>query len=286
LKTRIAFQGAKGAYSEIAMGICTRGMEIQTVPCTTFQDVFETLVQGGCEYGIVALENALTGSIHENFDHFLKYPSVTIACEYQLRIRHSLITVPGATAEDVKQVLSHPQGLAQCTTWLSRYPAWKAVQFYDTAGAVEHIAATGDKSLAAIASSFAAKTYGMSVFAEGIETNARNYTRFAVLQRNDLPFPAGTVPVFTGAPVKASLVFGLADKPGSLLTALQRFAFRAMNMTKIESRPIHGKPFEYMFYVDLQASGKEADLPVVIEELQPFVTDVRMLGVYPVASDD
>jgi len=284
--TSVAFQGASGAYSELALRASFGAEDSKPLPCQGFSHVFEAVSSGSCDFGIVPLENALTGSIHENFDLFLSYPDLSIGGEFRLRIRHSLIARPEASLSDIREVRSHPQGLAQCAKYLSDYPEWKQIPYYDTAGSVEMLSNQNDVGLAAIASSYAASRYNMKVLAEGIETNQHNYTRFGILQRPDklFPgFPTKTSPIDGGW--KASVVFGLADRPGTLLIALQHFALHQMNLTKIESRPIHGKPFEYMFYSDVDSTNRETDLVEVIEQLKPFAKNIRLLGNYPVTGD-
>ena len=179
---KVAFQGEKGAFSEKAIHQYFDAKTI-SMPCSTFRDVFDAVLKGSCYYGIVPLENSLSGSIHENFDLLLQFPDIEIAGEKKIRIIHNLITLPGTKIEDIKRVYSHPQGIAQCAKFLSKYPDWENVAFYDTAGSVAFIANQGKKENSAIASEEAAKSYKMEILKESIETNAHNYTRFVIITR-------------------------------------------------------------------------------------------------------
>jgi len=278
---RVAFQGAKGAYSELAILTCLADFEPESVPCREFEDAFRAVREGSADFAMLPVENALTGSILDNFDLFLHYHDMEIVAEHRLRIQHNLIAKPDASLDDIAEVYSHPQGILQCGAFLDKFPSWKRTVYYDTAGAVEMVAAHSDNSRAAIASSLAAGTYGMKILVPGIETNERNYTRFALIRKKEgsqagLQWPKHD---------KASVVFGLADRPGSLLEALTVFAKHGLNLKKIESRPIHGKPFEYMFYVDLEMLAKSLDLGLALDNLKTCTSTVRLLGEYPLSSD-
>jgi 3-deoxy-7-phosphoheptulonate synthase len=225
----------------------------------------------------VPMENSLTGSIHENYDLLLRYPDLHIVGEQKIRIVHNLIGLPHATMEDIRRVFSHPQGLAQCAHFLDSHPDWERVAFYDTAGAVRHVAEKGAKENAAIASEDAALVYGLSVLKPAIEANVQNYTRFFVIARveEELPPEAGL-----RKPPKASLCFAVADQPGALFKALQVLADRGLNMQKLESRPIHGKPWEYLFYVDVNVPADISLFTRCMEELKSVTEDLRVLGTY------
>ncbi|MCX7788480.1 MAG: 3-deoxy-7-phosphoheptulonate synthase [Spirochaetes bacterium] len=269
---RIAFQGERGAYSEMAT-LSYFHFEVETYPQRSFQAVFDAVLEGKVEYGIVPLENSLAGSIHENYDLFLRYPDIKIVGETQLRIIHSLIGLPDATVEGIRKVFSHPQGLAQCARFLDEHPYMEKVPFYDTAGSVAYVAKEGKKEYAAIAHEGAARIYGMKVLKSGIETNPLNYTRFAILARAELEVGEH--------PNKASIVFSTPDKPGSLFKCMKVLADRNLNMKKLESRPIAGKPWQYMFYVDLELPE---DLDIFKEAVAEISTlseeEVRILGMY------
>lgn len=271
---RVAFQGERGAYSEMALERYFQSDGLSPLPRGTFQAVFDAVLEGSADYGIVPLENSLAGSIHENYDLFLHYPDVAVVGETKIRIIHSLIARPEASLESVHTVYSHPQGLAQCARFLDAHGDWKRVPFYDTAGSVAHVAASEDSGLAAIANSKAADYYGMRVLKEGIETNPANYTRFAILARTDHGEIAN--------PNKASIVFSAPDEPGSLFRCMEILARHALNMTKIESRPIEGKPWTYMFYVDVEVPADLAIFDGAMTELREASEDLRILGRYRV----
>jgi 3-deoxy-7-phosphoheptulonate synthase len=268
----VAFQGEKGAYSETALHHYFGETEPASHSCPSFDDVFRRVLTGEADYGVIPLENSLSGSIHENYDLLLQYPDIKIVGEQKIRIEHNLIGLSGATLEDIRRVYSHPQGLAQCATFLDRYPQWERVPYYDTAGSVEFVAREGKKEYAAIAGGEAARVYRMEILKQGIETNPRNYTRFAVL--------AGTGHADTDIPNKASMVFSVPDRPGALYSLLQKLAERKLNMQKLESRPILGKPWEYMFYVDIEVPESLENFHTAVEELKREAEEFRVLGIY------
>jgi 3-deoxy-7-phosphoheptulonate synthase len=270
-KATVSFQGERGAFSEMALRRYF-DEEAEPVPCESFRDVFDSVLAGTVRYGIIPLENALSGSIHENYDLLLQFPDLKIIGEKTIRIIHNLIGLPGARLADISQVYSHPQGIAQCAQFLAAEPGWQKIPFYDTAGSVAHIARMGKKENAAIASAEAARVYGMEVLKEGIETNARNYTRFVIIAREEEANVDG--------PNKASVVFSTLDKPGSLFLALRVLAERGLNMKKLESRPILGKPWEYMFYVDVEVPQDTALFYSAVEELRGQSDGLRILGTY------
>jgi prephenate dehydratase len=268
---QVAFQGERGAFSEKAIKRYFDDQAIP-VPCASFQAVFDAVLEGRVQYGALPLENSLSGSIHENYDLIIHYPDLKIVGEKKIRIVHNLIVVPGTSFEDIKRVYSHPQGFAQCAKFLDKYPAWERLPYYDTAGSVAMIATKGNKENAAIASTEAAQAYKMQILKESIETNAHNYTRFVILTREEN--------VQVTKPNKASLVFSVSDKPGSLYICLKILSEKTVNMTKLESRPIHGKPWEYMFYVDVEIPDSEALFHEAIEQLQKETENLKILGLY------
>jgi 3-deoxy-7-phosphoheptulonate synthase len=270
-KLSISFQGERGAFSHKAI-ISYFEEEVTTIPCQEFRGVFESVLEGKSDFGFVPLENSLTGSIHQNYDLLIQFPDIQIVGEKKIRIIHNLIALPGTEIDDIKRVYSHPQGLSQCAEFLDKHPTWEKVSFYDTAGSVGYIAEKGSKENAAIASDEAAKVYKMSVLKESIETNAQNYTRFAIIARED----AASVE----HPDKASIVFALHDKPGSLFRALAALADDNLNMTKLESRPIPGKPWEYMFYVDMDLPEDVSIFERAIAKLKVETDEFRVLGRY------
>lgn len=270
----VAFQGEHGAYSEAALHRYFGDPGVQTLPCSSFQEVFKSVLVQKCGFGIIPVENSLAGSIHENYDLILQYPDISIIGEQKIRIEHALIGLPGTDLEDISRVYSHPQGLAQCSRFLTSRPDWEQIPYYDTAGAVAHIAETGDKTCAAIASEEAAKVYGMHVLKQGIETNPRNYTRFVVIA------PAGFA--VSDKPNKAAIVFSLRNKPGALYLMLKIFAEKELNLTKLESRPILGKPWEYMFYADVEIPAEQHAFDEAITAIESEAASLRILGSYKI----
>ena len=272
---RVAFQGEPGAYSELALKRYFEVGAVQSVPCESFRDVFEAVLSGTTGFGIVPIENSLAGSIHENYDLLLQYPDISIVGEKKIRIIHNLIGFPGTELSGVKEIYSHPQGLAQCSRFLDTLPGVRRVPFYDTAGSVAYVKQKQEMQCAAIASAEAAKTYGLEVLKEGIETNPRNYTRFFVIARREEEIPPDAD--------MASIVFSTPDKPGALFHCLQILAEERLNMKKLESRPILGKPWEYMFYVDLEIPPGQADYLPAFERFRETVDDLRILGLFKAA---
>ena len=267
----VAFQGERGAFSENAL-LRYFPEGARGVPYPEFRDVFDAVLAGKVRFGIVPVENTLTGSIHQNYDLLLQYPDIRIVGEKIIRIVHHLIGLPGATPEGIRRVYSHPQALSQCALFLERFPEWEKVPFYDTAGAVGFIAREARPENAAIASLEAARAHGMKVLKEGIESNSRNYTRFVIIAREE------TARVREAN--KASLVFATANTPGSLFQALRVLAERNINMVKLESRPIAGKPWEELFYLDVAIPEAEEPFRLALEELKGVTEGLRILGVY------
>jgi len=267
----VAFQGERGAFSENAL-LRYFPEGARGVPYPEFRDVFDAVLAGKVRFGIVPVENTLTGSIHQNYDLLLQYPDIRIVGEKIIRIVHHLIGLPGATPEGIRRVYSHPQALSQCALFLERFPQWEKVPFYDTAGAVGFIVREARPENAAIASLEAARAHGMKVLKEGIETNSRNYTRFVIIAREE------TARVREAN--KASLVFATANTPGSLFQALRVLAERNINMVKLESRPIAGKPWEELFYLDVAIPEAEEPFGLALEELKGVTEGLRILGVY------
>lgn len=269
---RVAFQGEHGAFSEMAVFNLFPEAETEAVPLPSFPEVFSAVLAGDVDFGMVPIENALAGPINENYDLLLEFSDLHIVGETQVRVEHNLIGIPGTKLETIKRVFSHPQGLAQSKQFLESHKGWEAVPFYDTAGSVKHVAATGDPSLAAIASAEAARVYGMEILVPGVETNHRNFTRFFLIARRSEPGQ--------GRPNKASLVFATADEPGALSRCLAVFARHGVNMTKLESRPIHGRPWDYMFYVDARLPAETGAFERTLAELGEVAKELRLLGVY------
>jgi prephenate dehydratase len=269
---QIAIQGEPGSFSHEAAGKMLP--EATILPCALSGDVFRALAQGEVDGAVIPIENSLAGPVTEHYDLLLSH-DVAIERESLLRIRHNLIAVPGASIDRIRGVYSHPVALAQCRKLFEKYPMMEATPFYDTAGSVKHLMELRDTSTGAIASARAAEYYGATILAAGIEDNAENFTRFFLIRRReDVPHDAGAD--------KVSLAFTLENRPGTLVEALQVFAARGTNLTKIESRPVQGKPWEYVFYVDYQLST-QARAESVLELLAQHCSMVKELGRYRAA---
>jgi prephenate dehydratase len=265
---KVAFQGEPGAYSEQA--VFGYFGSVLTEPCQTFDDVFEAVHAGVCQSGLIPIENSLAGSIHQNYDLLLRH-QLHIRGEYFLRVRHCLIGFPGTPKDQIQRVISHPQALGQCAGYL-RSLGVKTEPVYDTAGSVKILKASGERNLAAIASRRAAELYEMEILQEGIEDNPENYTRFLEIA----PQP---VSVLENA--KTSIVFTLKNQPGALFKALSVFALRDIDLTKIESRPLAGKPWEYLFYIDFLGSPEQESVQRALSHLDEYALLLRVLGAYP-----
>ena len=274
---KVAFQGEPGAFSENAL-LRYFPDNVRSVPLKEFRDVFDSVLAGKSHYGIIPIENTLTGSIHQNYDLLLQYPDIRIVGEKTIRIIHNLIGLPEADLKDIQRIYSHPQGLSQCARFLDKHPNWEKIPFYDTAGSVAFVAREGKRENAGIAGLDAARVYKMKVLKEGIETNSQNYTRFVIIAREELAQAERQI----GSANRASLVFSTANTPGSLFRVLQVLAERKINMVKLESRPIAGKPWEEMFYVDVDIPQGKSVFQKALEELSEVTETLRTLGLYTV----
>ncbi|PSQ95363.1 MAG: prephenate dehydratase [Bacteroidetes bacterium SW_9_63_38] len=272
---RVAFQGEPGAFSEEAVN---RVLEAPTpVPCTAFEDVFEAVERGDVDRGVVPIENAVFGSVRVNYDH-LRTHSVAIVGELQLRIQHHLMAPAGATLDGLTRVRSHAQALGQCRTWLRSYlPQATTEATPDTAGAARAVAEDGDPTVAAIASERAAEQYGLTVIADGLEDDMQNFTRFLVIA----PENGDLTPVGNGSQ-KTSLAFVLQDNvPGALFKSLAVFALRELDLLKIESRPLVGRPGRYRFYIDVDGAQENEAVARALDHLREITIELQVLGSYP-----
>ena len=266
----VAYQGEPGAYSEAA-AIEHFGDTIRPVAKDSFEAVFQSVTSEECDLGFIPIENSVNGSIHRNYDLLLQHDLYIIG-EYHLRIQHCLIARPEAKLEDIQRVISHPQGLGQCRKTLPTLVTAKPEAVYDTAGAVKMVAAGDNIHIAAIASRRAAEIYGMNILAEGIEDNPSNFTRFLTIARQ---------PVTPDGATKTTIVFSLKHQPGALYQALAAFANQAIDLTKIESRPLIGRPWEYLFYIDFAGSCSQLKIQQVLKKLETESLSMRVFGSYP-----
>ena len=255
---KVAIQGELGSNSHMAALEMLRDLEgqqqVEIVPCAVSAEVFARVVDGSVDGAVLPIENSLHGSVAEHYDLLLSQP-VRIARESLMRIRHNLIAKPGVKIDAIKRVMSHPVALSQCRNWLARHPWFQVVSFYDTAGSVKHVMAESLNDTAGIAPELAARQYGAEILEAGIEDHSENYTRFHLLLREPAIRVGNWVPVEEAN--KASLAFSVLHEPGTLVKALEEFARAGVNLTKIESRPVPGTPWEYIFFVDLRFDSKE-----------------------------
>lgn len=273
-KLRVAFQGEPGAFSEAAAVQLLGDEAIETIPRPTFDSVFGAIADGSAEALLVPVENSLAGSVVRVYDLLLQ-SGLTITAETILPIEMHLIGCPGATLAEIKTVGSHPMALAQCEIFFRQHPSVRRLPAEDTAGSVREALARGDKTHAAIAGKYAAERYRGAILAEKIQDNAENFTRFVLLRSDG---QAESASDSTGAR-KMSIAMRLAHRPGSLLSSLEPFARNRVNLLKIESRPIHGHPWEYQFFIDLEAEDVSL-LRAALEEVRQAAHEVRVLGLY------
>jgi prephenate dehydratase len=250
------------------------GLEI--IACTVSAQVLAKVVAGEVDGAVLPIENSLHGSVAEHYDLLLELP-LRIERESLLRIRHNVIVMPGVKMEEVRKVMSHPVALSQCRRFLAAHPELEVVPFYDTAGSVKHLMAASLRDVAGIAPELAAKVYGAEVVVVGVEDHAENYTRFHLLRKADAGADENG-----GEANKMSVAFAIEHRPGTLVAALQRLAAAGVNLTKIESRPVPGSPWEYVFYVDVRFDrAEQADS--ALAALEEHCRMVKVLGRYRAA---
>jgi len=266
---RVAFQGERGSFSEEA-AYKLLGPRIRVLPCETFAAIFESVASGKTRFCLAPIENTLAGSVYENYDLLLQH-DLHIVGEVNLRIVHNLIALPGTTLEKVRQVYSHPVALAQCSRFLAAHPEIEKVPFYDTAGAVKMLTEKRLPNVAAIASRIAASVYRARILKTHLEDHAENYTRFLLLSRSAKVSPRAS---------KVSIVFSTKNVPGSLFRCLSVFALRDINLTKIESRPLRGRPWEYFFYLDFVGHIRDERSQRALAHLAEITDFCRVLGCY------
>lgn len=272
---RIAFQGEVGAFSEAA-AIQLLGPGISVVPRPTFDSAFRAIGEGAADALLAPVENTLAGSVVRVYD-LLVASQLAIVAETILPIEHQLIGIPGARLADIRSVASHPMALAQCERFFVAHPEIKRVPAEDTAGSVRDVIARGDKSCAGIAAGRAAERYHGEVLLANIQDDAENFTRFVLM------VPQAAAEEFASdAARKMSLALRLAHRPGALLASLEPFARHGVNLLKIESRPIHGSPWEYQFFIDVEAPEPD-QLDAALTEARKAVSELRVLGLYEAA---
>lgn len=268
-KLRVAFQGELGAYSELAAREFF-SQSITVCPLVSFEEVFNSVESRECSHGIVPIENSLTGSIHENYDLLLAH-NLFITGEIKLRIVHNLIVNPGVRLKQIKKVYSHPQALSQCKNFIRSLGRAESIPVYDTAAAVRLIKTQNLIDVAAIASIQAAIDYELEILKSEIEDNHKNFTRFLIVSPDQEEIETDG---------KTSVVFSTQNIPGALFKSLSVFALRDINLLKIESRPLQGDPWKYLFYLDFEGSLQEISCQRAIENLKEITTFLRILGSY------
>jgi chorismate mutase/prephenate dehydratase len=266
---KVTYQGEKGAYSEMAV-YKFFGSTVDPVPCKDFREVFESVKTGVVPHGVVPIENSIEGSVNQNYDLFLAY-DLKVCGEVAIKLAHVLIANPKTELENVKNVYSHPQALAQCRSYLEKHK-WEIIPAYDTAGSVKIIKENNLTNAAAIASEKAADLYDMKILARNIADNPSNYTRFLVLGTEDAA-PTGDD--------KTSIIFSAKHAPGTLYHALGEFATRNINLTRIESRPTKTTAWQYNFYLDFEGHRTEKRCAEALEALEKYAIFVKILGSYP-----
>lgn len=276
-RIKAAFQGERGAFSEEAARRIL-GPEVETLAHHSFDDMFEAVIAGRADCALAPIENTLAGSVIRNYDLLLEF-DLTIVGEVVLRVVHNLIAPPGVTAAQVKRIYSHPVALAQCGRFFAAHPEYEVVPAYDTAGSVKMIMESGTRDEAAIAGAAAAEAYGAQILQAGIESNAQNFTRFFLLVRPDRA--AAITPSSGGPERKTSIVFRIGNRPGALYRSLAAFAEHNIDLTKIESRPIEGRPWEYSFYLDFIGDRAAPPVQQALAHLAAHAENLRILGSYP-----
>src|SRR5262245_4345567 len=265
---KIAYQGEPGAFSEAAARRVDG--DAQLIPCRSFEEVFDSVDGGPALYGVVPIENSIGGSIHRNYDLLLSH-ELTIVGEVELPVVHHLPALPGATLDGLKRVYSHPQGLAQCERFLHNLKGVEVIATYDTAGSAKPVADAGHTDAAAIASARAGEVFGLKPLASGIQDCSDSMPRVVGIGRR---------PLKNAVADKTTIVFTVPNEPGALFKALSVFALRGVDLTKLESRPIPGRPWEYLFYADLAAARDNLTCARARSHLAEFAPALRTLGSY------
>ena len=274
----IAFQGERGAFSEVAARQLA-GPGIAVLPCSRFEDMFRAVKEGKADGAAVPIENTLAGSVHENYDHLVNF-ELPIVGETSVRIVHNLIAPQRASFSGIKRVYSHPVALNQCLDFFARNPQLERIPFYDTAGSVKMVMEKGLTDAAAIASAAAAEIYGGRILRRSIESDRQNFTRFFLLRTPQF-VRRHPVEAKDHSAWKTTVVFSTRNIPGALFRALSAFALRDLNLTKIESRPLRGKPYEYLFYLDFLDRADSPNARNALNHLAELADFLRVLGTYP-----
>lgn len=273
--TKIAIQGIRGCFHDEAAREMFKGREIGLVECETFNELFERLEADASLLGMVAIENTIAGGLLPNHE-LLRKSNHRVVGEVKLRIGHCVCALPGETLETITEINSHPMALMQCEAFLRRHPSIKVIEKFDTAGSAREISRRRLKGHAAICSTLAARTYGLKILEDGVETNKRNFTRFLLIAD---PLIAESIAPLTDKPDKAAIVFTLPHRQGALSKVLTILSFYDINLSKIQSTPIVGREWEYRFYVDLTFDSY-LRYRQAITAVTPLLSDLKILGEY------
>lgn len=265
--TRIVYFGERGAFTEQAM-LEFFGQQMTSFNKTSFKEVMETVANGDAKFGVLPIENTSTGGITDIYDLLVEY-DITIVAEHVVKVEQALLGKPGASLSDIRTVYSHPQGLMQCSKFLEEHPQMKGEEFASTAGAAKKVAQEDDMSQAAIASTRAAREFGLSVLQEAINYESQNYTRFIIISNQK---------IFLSDANKISLVFEIKHQAGSLYNMLANFYYNDLNLTKIESRPIAGRSWEYRFFVDVEGNLTDSGVGNALATIEEFASKLQILG--------
>ncbi len=266
---KVSIQGEKGCFHEVAARQYFSYDEVDIVPCPTFDLTLNTLKAGACDFAVMAIENARSGSILYNYT-LIRESGMKILGEHNLRIKQNLMALPGQSLSDIREIRSHPIAIAQCMTYLNQHPGIILIESDDTAGSAREISETKASGVGAIASSIAAEIYGLDILAHGIETYKQNYTRFLIVGEESHGNTSGN---------KVSICFSTGHKPGSLAAVLVKLAEYDINLTKIQSVPRLNGEWEYMFYLDLELN-KNTKSDVIKRILDKYTSNLEILGVY------
>jgi prephenate dehydratase len=267
----IAIQGGYGAFHEIAAHHFFKNDDIEILPRNTFRDMVSTLKGRQCDFGIMAIENSLAGSIIPNYNLIIN-SNMHITGEIYLRIKQNLVAMPGVKIDELNEVYSHPMAILQCQDFFDAHPHIRLIESMDTALSAQEVAEKKARDLGAISSKMAAEKYGLEIISESIETNKKNYTRFLILSENGIQIPKEEVN-------KASIFFTVAHKFGSLSKILSILSYYEINLAKIQSMPIVGKDWEYMFFVDVEINDYDM-YKRSLEAIGPFTPSIGILGEY------
>jgi prephenate dehydratase len=268
--TNVAYQGIEGSFSNLAMLEYFKG-QVEGRGQTNFKSIFTSLNEGASKHAIVPVENSLAGSVYEIYDLLLDFECHVIG-EHYYKVNHALLSPPGGSAAKIERIYSHPKALEQCQNYFSQNPALEKIFYSDTASAAKFVSESKNPKYAAIASKQAAKLYNLELIKENIEDNPHNYTRFLILSAGPSYLPSAD---------KCSLIFTLPHKPQSLFKAIEFLSDQKINICKIESRPIHGKPFEYVFYIDFDFENPNLEfVKSQLKKFQEKVNFYKLLGLY------